>query len=387
MLDAERHLVAPLRPASSSGVPVVDGAVPGVAAAGGAAAEGPARVVVEIDAKDDDAAAADELHPSEEARAARPARDPGAPTAAMIQAHAATHLPYRSWCAECVSGRRDNVPHKAVGAEALEVPEVCMDYAFVRRTDETDCCTLLIMRDRSSRALRAWVVPSKGVEMEDTVLRAVEGVMQMGYSGKISLKGDNEPAILALRAAIAAKLPAGAIPVTPMAGESASNGVAENAVKVTKGLMRVHLLAVERKIQARFPSEHPVMAWLAEFVADTCSKYLQGADGRTAYERLFGKPVREEGLEFGERVLFRPKARADANVLLEGRWLTGTWLGRRWGSTISRVHSKGEVVDARAVQRVPLAERWSAASLEEIRATPWCVRPPPPGAGAAPVVL
>ena len=129
------------------------------------------------------------------------------------------------------------------------------------------------------------------------------------------------------------------------------------------------------------------MAWLAEFVADTRSKYLQGAGGRTAYERLVGKPVREEGLEFGERVLFRPKARADANVLLEGRWLTGTWLGRRWGSTISRVHSKGEVVDARAVQRVPLAERWSAAGLEEIRATPWCVRPPPPGAGAAPVVL
>ena len=96
MLDAERHLVAPLRPAYNSGVPVVDGAVPGVAAAGGAAAEGSARVVVEIDAKDDDAAAADELHPSEEARAARPARDPGAPTAAMIKAYAATHLPYRS---------------------------------------------------------------------------------------------------------------------------------------------------------------------------------------------------------------------------------------------------------------------------------------------------
>ena len=111
-----------------------------------------------------------------------------------------------------------------------------------------------------------------------------------------------------------------------------------------------------------------------------------GTDVRAAYARLFGKPVREEGLEFGEKVLFRPRARADDNVLLEGRWLTGTWLGRRWGSTISRVHSQGEVVDARAMQRVPLAERWSAASLAEIRATPWCVRPPP-GAAAAPAVL
>ena len=54
--------------------------------------------------------------------------------------------------------------------------------------------------------------------------------------------------------------------------------------------------ALERKIQARFPSEHPVVACLAEFVADTVTKYLQGIDGRAAYERLFGKPVREEAL-------------------------------------------------------------------------------------------
>ena len=143
----------------------------------------------------------------------------------------------------------------------------------------------------------------------------------------------------------------------------------------------------EQKLGVRFPSEHPVLAWLAEFVGDTCTKYLQGADGRTAYERLFGKPGREEGLEFGEVVLFRPKARADANVLLEARWARGVWLGRRWGSPVSRIHSQGEVVDARAVQRVPVAERWSAAALGEIRATPWCVRPGAPGEDAPLVVL
>ena len=74
--------------------------------------------------------------------------------------------------------------------------------------------------------------------------------------------------------------------------------------------MRVHLGALERKLGVRFPSDHPVLAWMAEFVRDSCTKYLQGADGRTAYERLFGKPCREEALEFGEVVLFRPKKRA-----------------------------------------------------------------------------
>ena len=258
-------------------------------AVGGAAEETPARAIVELDGENEDGAD-EELHPAEEAREARPARDPGAPTAEMVAAHAATHLPYRSWCQDCVRGQRDNVPHKKVGGEALEVPEVCFDYAFVRRAGEEDVITLLVMRDRGSRALRVWVVPSKGAEMEDTVLKAVEGVLHLGYRGRVLIKCDNEPAMLSLRTATIAKLPEGAIPVEPAPGESASNGVVENAVKIAKGLMRVHLGALERKVGARFPSNHPVIAWLAEFVGDTCTKYLQGVDGRTAYEA-----VREAG--------------------------------------------------------------------------------------------
>ena len=368
--------LAPLRPAD-------DDEEEGVA--GGAAGEGGApRAVEELEVED---SVVEEMHPAEEARAARPARDPGAPTAAMVAAHAATHLPYRSWCQDCVKGRRDNVAHKHTGADALEVPEVCFDYAFVRREGEEEVITLLVMRDRGSRALRTWVVPEKGASSEDTVLKAVDGVLHLGYRGRVLVKCDGEPAIKALRTAIMEKLPEGAIPIATAAGESASNGVAENAVKITKGLMRVHLGALERKVGVRFPSDHPVLAWLAEFVGDSCTKYLQGSDGRTAYERLFGKPCREEALEFGEVVLFRPKTRADANVLLEARWAQGVWLGRRWGSTISRIHSQGEVVDARAVQRVPAAERWSAAALSEVRATPWCVRPGAPDEDAPIVVL
>ena len=50
------------------------------------------------------------------------------------------------------------------------------------------------------------------------------------------------------------------------------------------------------------------MAWLVEHVGDLMTKYLRGADGRTAYERLFGKQLHEEGLEVGERVLWRRRA-------------------------------------------------------------------------------
>ena len=49
-------------------------------------------------------------HPAEEARRAKKARDPGAPSRAEVEEHGATHLPFHLWCEECVAGRRDNPP-------------------------------------------------------------------------------------------------------------------------------------------------------------------------------------------------------------------------------------------------------------------------------------
>ena len=92
-------------------------------------------------------------------------------------------------------------------------------------------------------------------------------------------------------------------------------------------MLRVHLLALERKVDSRVPSKRPLMASLVEHVLDVITKYLRRTDGRTAYERLFGKRVHEEGLEFGERLLWRRRATPNMNFVLEARWSEGQWLG------------------------------------------------------------
>ena len=74
---------------------------------------------------------------AEEAVIARPARNPGAPSAAERAAHEATHLPFRIWCPVCVRGRRDNPPRTSVDSGAHEVPEVLLDYCFIRRSEES----------------------------------------------------------------------------------------------------------------------------------------------------------------------------------------------------------------------------------------------------------
>jgi hypothetical protein len=310
-------------------------------------------------------------HPADEAREAKPARDPGAPTQAMRDAHAATHLPFRSWCDECVQGRRDAPPHCRSKRAAGEVPEVAFDYAFVRRDDEEEVATLLVMRDRDSKAIRAWVLERKGADLAETVHRAVAGVRDLGYRGRVLIRTDGEPALVALRNAITQALPDGATPISTPVGESASNGGIEGAVKIVKGLLRVHLAALERRLGAKFPSGHPVLTWLVEHVGDIVSKYMVGLDGRTAYERLFGRPVREEGLEFGETLHWHHRATRDMNVVLDARWSSGVWLGRRWGGVVHHVFANGKVHEIRGVQRQPRDARWRREALEAVTATPW----------------
>ena len=59
----------------------------------------------------------------------RLAPDPGAPTAEEVESHRTTHLPYRSWCEDCVMGRGSGEQHRS--GPASRIPVVACDYLIV----------------------------------------------------------------------------------------------------------------------------------------------------------------------------------------------------------------------------------------------------------------
>ena len=61
-----------------------------------------------------------------------------------------------------------------------------------------------------------------------------------------------------------------------MAHEHESNGGAGKRGQDLPKHFRVRLLALQRKIDARIPINHPSLSWLVEFVGDVASKYLVG---------------------------------------------------------------------------------------------------------------
>ena len=79
------------------------------------------------------------------------------------------------------------------------VPEVAMDYCFVSKDEGSKSLTVLVTKDRGSKAIIANAVLCKGRAFEDTVEQAALNIRRFGHLGKVLLKTDNEHALVDLR--------------------------------------------------------------------------------------------------------------------------------------------------------------------------------------------
>ena len=110
------------------------------------------------------------------------------------------------------------------------------------------------------------MVPRKGSAEAVAAELANEGIRGFGImtAEPVTLKSGSEAAILAPRRRVAELWPGPSLEQSPAAHEHESNGVIESGVKIGKGILRVHLLALESRIQGCLPCGHPVFAWLVQ---------------------------------------------------------------------------------------------------------------------------
>ena len=179
----------------------------------------------------------------------RLAPEPGEPTTEEVESHRATHLPYRSWCEDCVMGRGSGEQHRA--GKAGSVPVIACDYLLVTRSgilrkDELGegsheiILKILVVKDSKSKFVGAHVVPVKGLGEDRYAAEKVRrDVTWLGYS-RVILKSDNEPAIVAVTREVLKGLRVEvleqAASAVPPAYDSKANGSVENAVKLVQGL-------------------------------------------------------------------------------------------------------------------------------------------------------
>ena len=92
------------------------------------------------------------------------------------------------------------------------MPEISVDYALIRRDTESDNATILVVKDRESRAIQATVLRMKGASLEEAGEEATEAIANFGHTaGKLMIKCDNENAMLDLRNEVIRRLPTGVL--------------------------------------------------------------------------------------------------------------------------------------------------------------------------------
>ena len=136
---------------------------------------------------------------SEEAKSPEVLRDPGAPTPKEVEQHNVTHLPFRSWCPHCVSGKAQDRQHKKrENQDEKQIPEIVFDYVFLASAEDDETIPIRVARDWHTHMLFAHAVPRKGMVCHHGADAMEKDIEKLGYK-EIILKSDGEPAIKAVQ--------------------------------------------------------------------------------------------------------------------------------------------------------------------------------------------
>ena len=301
-----------------------------------------------------DDVAVDRAEADEEVRKPKPANRPYTPTRMEIYEHEVTHLPYRNWCKHCVWGRGVSAPHPKPDKKEKIGITVSMDYCFMNGEEDEDPSLpgVLIIWDDNYECLWALPVESKG-PVDWVVKWIVDKLDEIGYRGvAITLKSDQEPAIIALKRAVAAKRSGVTTPIDSPARESQCNGAVEQAVRRWQGQLRTLKGHYEENMGSKLPVAHPLMGWLVLWAGEVLLKYKVRESGRTAYENITGHRVKHPVVMFGETLNFKLKQDETRRRKVETDWSTGIFVGVDPKTSEALIISGDGLFKCRTVRRV-----------------------------------
>ena len=218
------------------------------------------------------------------------------PTRSEYLDHCVSHFPFRAWCKHCLEGRGREFGHSSMNGSKDErsTPVVSFDYCFISDTGDVTtqedfevagegAAKVLIVRDSRSKSVFAHMVPVKGVDERGYAVDSLVGdVKWLGYT-RVTLKSDNEPAIVKLLGEALRELRISgveqALEEHSPEYDPQSNGSAEVGVRLVKGHFRTLRSCLESKIGHRIPVRHPLIAWMVRHSADIvtwCSRVMMG---------------------------------------------------------------------------------------------------------------
>ena len=126
--------------------------------------------------------------------------DPVKPSQKEIDEHELTHLPFRTWCRECVHRRGVEMPHRArIGDDGDRLMKLNVDFMFLGpRGTAGETIPVLVIREEKTRMTLSSAVHSKTIG-EFVARRVLAFLSEIGcLYGDVIVKSDQEPALISL---------------------------------------------------------------------------------------------------------------------------------------------------------------------------------------------
>ena len=278
----------------------------------------------------------------EEQQQAVPARGLKSPDQTTPQEraeHNLTHLPFRSWCKQCVQNKSKADAHPKQQRNS-RAPVVQFDFCYFKSLGEqktTPILTSFLMECGRVQAV-----------LSNTVVQS-----------------DQEEHLISLLKATAAKLGNNITVRQSPAYSSQSQGSVERFHRTLMGQVRTMKAQLEANYDISITSQHPIMPWLVRHAVYLLNRYATHADGNTSFYRRWNKEHRTPLCEFGETVLYQLPNVKDLPKL-ENRFLPAIWLGKdtATGETLLGIATK--VIRARTIKRQPMPEKHNKQLMDII---------------------
>lgn len=300
---------------------------------------------------------------------------PRQPTEEERREHEVSHLPYRTWCQDCIRGKGLTQGHRRQSMEEDEKgkkrPLIAMDYFYLGQNEEQSLPILAIVEEQTGRTF-CICLPEKGVGHQYNVAATARALKVAGCLDAI-LKTDTERPIVALRSKLQEMFPRMACEDATK-GESQSNGLIESYVGKIQAQARTMKSALDRHYPG-LHARHPVLPWMVDYAAALLTRFNRGSDGATPYERATGRTWKVRLPEFAETVWFQPLKGERSRGKLEAKFEEGIFLGLQEGTAMKCIGTPSGVVRCWTIKCRPGDERWNQDLMQVLVGLPWQLKP------------
>ena len=242
-----------------------------------------------------------EAKPTEQAQVAFAKSLPATPSEEDRERHNLTHVPFRTWCADCIAGQATEDKHKRRKDKPDDrtIATMGLDYCFLGRDNEKDQATTLILALKPANCVGASVVPEKGVC--EPAVQCVLFYLEVWGVTAVTLKCDQEPGIIALCNEVRKRRDHSTMLEKAPKHDHKANGHIENTVRRVESLTRTYVAAIGRNLGEKVGAKSLILPWLVHHSAFVLTRFAIGADGRTPWQRVRGKSFESELCESGRR--------------------------------------------------------------------------------------